>query len=221
MIDHLLRDLQVLRKADVLIAKIWLNILLRRAGLYAFAGLIAVFGLGMANVAAFYALEPTIGPVGAAAIVALSDLVIAAIVLLAASKTRPGAELELASLRRELEACQRFKRLVVLLTLDRGLGARDRRLDLRVLVPGLSRLQVRDVDAKPLADPRKRLFRRPRLPALDLADVLLREPLPRELRLRETGGDAERANPLAEASSRARQADGGADFGDRRVGYRR
>jgi hypothetical protein len=96
MIDHLLRDLQVLRKADVLIAKIWLNILLRRAGLYAFAGLIAVFGLGMANVAAFYALEPAIGPVGAAAIVALSDLVIAAIVLLAASKTRPGAELELA-----------------------------------------------------------------------------------------------------------------------------
>lgn len=96
MIDHLLRDLQVLRKADVLIAKIWLNVVLRRAGLVAFAGLIAVFGLGMANVASFYSLQAPLGSVWAATIIALADLAIAGIVLLVASKTQPGRELELA-----------------------------------------------------------------------------------------------------------------------------
>ena len=96
MIDHLLRDLQVLRKADFLIAKIWMNVLLRRSGLFALAGLIAVFGLAMANVAGFYALQPSVGPVWAAAIVAAIDFVIAVIVLLAASRSQPGPEIELA-----------------------------------------------------------------------------------------------------------------------------
>ncbi len=96
MIDHLVRDLQVLRKADVLIAKIWLQLFARRSGLIAFAGLIAVFGLGMANLAGFYALQTSLGPVWAATIVAVADLVIAAVVLLVASKSRPGAELDVA-----------------------------------------------------------------------------------------------------------------------------
>lgn len=96
MIDHLLRDIQVLRKADFLIAKIWANLLVRRLGLFAFAGLIAVFGLGMANVAGFYALQASVGAVWAAAIIALIDLLIASFVLLAASKLHPGAELDLA-----------------------------------------------------------------------------------------------------------------------------
>lgn len=96
MIDHLVRDAQVLRKADFLIAKIWLNVFSRRAGLFAFAGLIAVFGLGMANLAAFYALQTPTGAVWAATIVAVSDLLIAAVVLLLAAKSRPGQELDLA-----------------------------------------------------------------------------------------------------------------------------
>ncbi len=96
MIDHLVRDLQVLRKADFLIAKIWLGVLLRRSGLVAFAGLIAVFGLGMANVAAFYALQDAVGSVWAAAIVAIADFVIAVIVLVVASNSRPGPEIDLA-----------------------------------------------------------------------------------------------------------------------------
>jgi len=96
MIDHLLRDLQVLRKADVLIAKIWVNVLLRRSGLVAFAALIAVFGLAMANVAGFYALQPSLGAVWAAAVVAVADFLIAATVLLVANKSQPGPEIELA-----------------------------------------------------------------------------------------------------------------------------
>lgn len=96
MIDNLIRDLQVLRKADFLIGRIWLNVMLRRFGLFAFAGLIAMFGLGMANVAGFYALHASVSPVWAAAIVAIVDLVIAAIVLLVAANARPGPEIELA-----------------------------------------------------------------------------------------------------------------------------
>ena len=96
MIDHLLRDLQVLRKADMLIGKIWLNVLARRLGLSIFAALIGVFGLGMANVAGYNALQGPIGVVWAAAAVALADFAISAIVLVLALRSRPGPEIELA-----------------------------------------------------------------------------------------------------------------------------
>jgi hypothetical protein len=96
MIDHLVRDLQALRKADFLIGKIWLNVLARRLGLFAFAGLIGVFGLGMANIAAYHGLQASVGDVWAAAIIAAVDLVIAAIVLLAAIRSHPGPEIEIA-----------------------------------------------------------------------------------------------------------------------------
>ena len=87
MIDHLLRDLQVLRKADILIGKIWLNVLARRLGLFAFAGLIGLFGLGMANVAGYNALQGSIGIIWAATVVAIADFAIAAIMLLLASRS--------------------------------------------------------------------------------------------------------------------------------------
>ena len=96
MIDHLLRDLQVLRKADILIGKIWLNVLARRIGLFAFAGLIGVFGLGMANVAGYHALQSSLGVIWAATVVAVADFAIALIVLLVGSRTRPGPEIDVA-----------------------------------------------------------------------------------------------------------------------------
>ena len=96
MIDHLLRDLQVLRKADILIGKIWLSVLARRLGLLAFAGLIGLFGLGMANVAGYNALQSSIGIVWAATVVAIADFAIAAIMLLLAGRSRPGPEIDIA-----------------------------------------------------------------------------------------------------------------------------
>ncbi len=96
MFDHFLRDLQVLQKADFLIGRIWLNVLVRRVGLFAFAALIAVFGLGMANVAGFYALQASLGSIWAAVVVTAADFVIAAIVLMVGGNTRPGAELDVA-----------------------------------------------------------------------------------------------------------------------------
>lgn len=96
MIDHLVRDLQVLRKADLLIGKIWLNVLARRIVLFSFAGLVGLFGLGMTNLAAYNALQPAIGVIWAAGVVAVADFAIAVVVLLVASKSQPGPELDVA-----------------------------------------------------------------------------------------------------------------------------
>ena len=96
MLDDLARDLHLLLKADSLIGRIWLNVMARRFGLMVFAGLIAVFGLGMTNVAGFYALQVATGPIWAAAIVAIGDFVLAAIVMLIARNSQPGPEIELA-----------------------------------------------------------------------------------------------------------------------------
>jgi hypothetical protein len=96
MIDNFVRDIQLLWKADSLIGKIWLNVIARRFGLFAFAGLIAVFGLGMTNVAGFYALQTSLGPVWAAALVAIGDFVLAAIVMLMGRNSQPGPEIDLA-----------------------------------------------------------------------------------------------------------------------------
>ena len=96
MVDDLFRDLQLLRKADGLIGKIWVTVLARRFGLAAFAALISVFALAMANLAVLYALEPPFGRVWAAAVVAGADLAIAGFVMLLASRCKPGPELELA-----------------------------------------------------------------------------------------------------------------------------
>ena len=96
MIDRLVRDLQALRKVDSLIGTIWLNVIARRHGLFVFAGLIAVFGLGMVNVAGFYALQTIVGQAWAAVIVAAGDFVLAIIVFLIGKNAKPGRELELA-----------------------------------------------------------------------------------------------------------------------------
>ena len=103
------------------------------------------------------------------------------------------AELELLSLRGVLQGGESFKRLVEPLAFDRRFGADHGRLGLRVFVPALPRLEIRDVDPKPLGNPRERFLGRTRLAALDLADVLLREPIARQLRLGQTGGNAQLA----------------------------
>ena len=96
MIDSLIRDFQVLWKADTLIGKVWADVLVRRIGLIALAGLVGVFGLGMANVAGLYALQPAMGPVWGAAIIAVIDFALGLVVLLVARQLGAPRELELA-----------------------------------------------------------------------------------------------------------------------------
>jgi hypothetical protein len=122
-------DLQVLRKADFLIGRIWLGVLARRMSLFAFAALIAVFGLGMADVAAFYALQGPVGAVWAAVIVAAADLVIAAMFFLVGHNSRPGPEIDLAFEVRKmaLESIQADTRDLKRMVDDLGRNIQDAR----------------------------------------------------------------------------------------------
>jgi len=92
-------------------------------------------------------------------------------------------------------------RLVVAVLLDERLAAGERRLP-AVPVDGrdAGRQELR-VGAESLREPDERVGGRPRLSALDLADVLLREAPGRELRLRETCGDSQPPHALAELGS--------------------
>jgi hypothetical protein len=96
MIDDFISHLRTLQKADALIGKIWLTFIVRRFGLFAFAGLIAVFGLAVTNAAVFFSLQASLGPAWSAAIVAVVDFAIAAMVMLAGMRAKPASELELA-----------------------------------------------------------------------------------------------------------------------------
>ena len=96
MIDNLVGDVQLLWKAECLIGKIWVNVMARRLGLFAFAGLLAVLGLGMANMAGFLGLQTYWGPVWAATAVAIADFALAGIVIALGRSAAPGPEMELA-----------------------------------------------------------------------------------------------------------------------------
>jgi len=96
MTNDLAKDLDLLRKADLLIGRIWLNAMARRLGFLVLAGLFAVFGLGMTNVAGFYGLQEFAGPAWAAVIVAIADFILFAMVLLVAGNVTPGSEIKLA-----------------------------------------------------------------------------------------------------------------------------
>ncbi len=94
--QSLFRHLRILCRIESTIAEIRLRALTRRAVLYSLAGLVALFGLGMLNVAAFFALEPHLGATWAAFAVAGGDFVLAIVALLVATAARPGPELNTA-----------------------------------------------------------------------------------------------------------------------------
>jgi len=102
MIDDLMYDLRLLQRADSLIAQFWLRVVAQRFALNLFAGLIAVFGLGMANVAGFRVLENALGPISAPVVVALVDFALAAIVWTLSAKAKPDPAIDLAFNVREM-----------------------------------------------------------------------------------------------------------------------
>ena len=99
--------------------------------------------------------------------------------------------------------------LLVAMGLGEGLGAREPRLDAIANVGRDAVLEVLGVHTEPLREPRDRVRRRAGLAALDLADVLLREPRPGELGLGQTGGDAQGAHAVAHAPAACRGRPGG------------
>jgi hypothetical protein len=96
MMDNVVRHLRILWRADTIIADIYLRLLVTRSGLVAFAGLVAVFGLLMLNLAGYLALEQVWGRISAAVAMGLVDLVLALVLIMIAARTKPGRELDLA-----------------------------------------------------------------------------------------------------------------------------
>jgi hypothetical protein len=94
MVEDLVDNLHAVRQSDAIIGRLWVDAVTRRLGLFALAGLIAIFGLGMTNVAGFYALLESEGPIWAAGVVAAADFVLAAIVALVSRRVKPDPEIE-------------------------------------------------------------------------------------------------------------------------------
>jgi hypothetical protein len=95
-IDTIVANLRAILRANSIIADIHARHLVARTSLTGFAALIAAFGLLMLGLAAYLALESVIGPVWAAASVGLANCVIALVLVLIASRIKPGRDLELA-----------------------------------------------------------------------------------------------------------------------------
>ena len=96
-LNAIFRHARVLWRAESLIIELKLRSALRRMGLVAFAGLIAVFGLGMLNVAAYFALRPYWGDALAMLAVAVADFIIAGILIALASREAASRDLEFAT----------------------------------------------------------------------------------------------------------------------------
>lgn len=94
--DAFIRNIRIALRAETLIAETRFRLALKRVGASAFAGLICIFGLGMANLAGFFALVPAWGEVYAALGVAITDFVLAVLLVGWARGLRPGPEIELA-----------------------------------------------------------------------------------------------------------------------------
>ncbi|SFC02435.1 phage holin family protein [Tropicimonas isoalkanivorans] len=88
------RNVAIVLKAEGLIARLRLNAMRRQTALIAIAGLFGVIGLVMLNVAALYALWPVLGPAFSAFFVALINLILAAVLILAARSRITEREIE-------------------------------------------------------------------------------------------------------------------------------
>ena len=108
MIENMVRNLRTLMRAELIIADLHFRKLLSWLMLKAFAGLIAVFGLLMLNVSVFFAIEQHFGRVWSAAFVALSDFIVAGIILAVSARYPKSRELVLA-LEVRREAIQNFE----------------------------------------------------------------------------------------------------------------
>lgn len=96
MIEGLTRNLRVLWRAETIVNEIRLQRLATRTVTSLAAALIAVFGLGMLNLAGYLALAPVVGPVWGAVLTAVADFALAGLLLLLGSRAGSDREMALA-----------------------------------------------------------------------------------------------------------------------------
>ncbi len=95
--DRFINNLRVLWRTERAIAEIRMRHVIARSGLNAAAAVLALIGLLMFEVAAFYALREYWSTIAAALILGAANFVIAGILVLIADRKKPGRELELAN----------------------------------------------------------------------------------------------------------------------------
>jgi hypothetical protein len=88
-------------RAELLVAEMRLRSYARKAALLAVALGVALFGLGMLNVAAFLWLSESFGPVRTALGIAVANFAVAAVAFAIGYVMKPGAELQLAEEMRD------------------------------------------------------------------------------------------------------------------------
>jgi membrane protein implicated in regulation of membrane protease activity len=95
--ENVVKHLRMLWRTDRMIADMKMRHLIAGLGLRAFAALIAVFGLLMLELSAYFALVQVLSAVYAAAILGVANFVIAALLFAIAARPPSGREFELAT----------------------------------------------------------------------------------------------------------------------------
>lgn len=95
--DRFVQNLRVLWRVDSAIADIRMRHALARSGLNAVAALIAVFGLLMLELSAYFILLEIWNAAPSALVLGLINFAVAAVIFLIAARRQPGRELELAN----------------------------------------------------------------------------------------------------------------------------
>jgi hypothetical protein len=134
--EHLVRDLHFLWRAESIVADIQMRALLKRSELRVFAALVALFALFMLNLAGFFGFQQWWGPVWASVAMSLVDLAVAAILLTLSSAAKPGRDLELARDVRgaALESMEGHARTIQ----DEALALRDEVCRIRATLAGFA-----------------------------------------------------------------------------------
>jgi hypothetical protein len=94
--ENLVQSLRSLARADTLIADLTFRSRMSQIALQVAALVIALFGVIMLGIAGYLWLSESLGRVLAASVVAMASILLALLLLLAASRRKPGKEMELA-----------------------------------------------------------------------------------------------------------------------------
>jgi hypothetical protein len=94
--DRTMRNLRALWRAESIVADVRLRQFVTRVGLRTAAAALGLFGLMMANIAVFFALQQVWGPIWAAAAIGGFNIALALILFVVAARIDAGRELDLA-----------------------------------------------------------------------------------------------------------------------------
>lgn len=92
--NRISRNISIILRAEQSIARRRMTVLRNQSGLMVFAGLVAVLGIVMLNVAGFYQLSITMSPQKSALMIALVNLAFAAMIIVVASRMSAAKDVE-------------------------------------------------------------------------------------------------------------------------------